>query len=165
MILRIIFREIMFRRVRAGIFVLILASALALLTFVQTTSRASIRSMQIIMKTLGQNIVIIHEDTDLDMYYTVNGKSTLFDESDAARIAADTAVSANYYLASLERRVVLENGEQVILNGAKPYRGPGQRVNAKAPFKVVRKGEIRLGAEAAKRMAVGGETFEWETAV
>ena len=150
--LKVIFKEISYRRVRAVIVILSLLSVLALLTFIQTTSRASIRTMQILMKNMGQNIVIIPNETDRLNYYTVTKDIPLFSQEIAGKIAFNKTVSANYYLGCLDKRLLLNDEKQVIISGKMEYKGVNQKPGAKNPFTPVAKGTVRLGSDAARIM-------------
>jgi len=158
---KLVWKELAYRWVRSLIVIVILATVLGLFTFIQTTSKSSIRSMQLIMKDLGQNIILMHRDTDLDAYYTASGTLPVFPELDVPKIASNEAVSANYYLAVLTHRVDLPSGKTVILTGKKTYPGIKQRPGAANPYKAVATGMVRVGYTAAGKLnAKAGKPVE-----
>ncbi|OGJ87364.1 MAG: hypothetical protein A2268_14520 [Candidatus Raymondbacteria bacterium RifOxyA12_full_50_37] len=154
----VVLKEISFRRVRAIIVIFFLLSMLSIITFIQTTSKASIRTMQILMKNLGQNIVILHEKGDRLDYYTAVKDIPLFDQSVTQKISANKTIAATYYLACLEKRLALDSGTEVIISGKKEYKGIYQNPRgAENPFKLVPKGTVRLGSEAALALNAKGK--------
>ena len=79
--LSFLFAEIRYRIVGYLLNVLVVTIAIGAVLFILLTSKASKRSIQLITKNMGQNMILLHEQTKLEDYYTASGQEIFLPES------------------------------------------------------------------------------------
>ncbi|OGS34819.1 MAG: hypothetical protein A2293_13970 [Elusimicrobia bacterium RIFOXYB2_FULL_49_7] len=143
------FREIRYRLRGYIINVLVVLLSVASVVFIRQISESSIRSIQLITKSMGQNMVLIHEDTRLEDYYTASGKELDLPQAYVDTLIRTGKVDATYHVAILQiRRSFM--GTDVILTGAASVKGGKEEGGKKNPFPEMRPGEIRIGKEISQ---------------
>jgi len=142
--------ELRFRKkgvIANSIAVLVAAAAIA---FLLTTASASKRSIQLITKNMGQNLILIHDSTKPEDYYMASGKEVLFPQKWIDTLFNLEQIVTTYHVAVLQMRDEVK-GKNLIITGALPVKGvresaPGDKKN---PFIQIPAGTVRLGSEAA----------------
>ena len=126
-----------------------MTALVSLYVYLGNSARFTNRSMQLIMKNMGHNLLILPREADPLDTYRCTDKQVLFDEDVTFRMAEHTQLASKYYASVLQERVGLPGGS-VILTGIVPVhrsdetREKGHLVTAIPP------GRARLGAEAAR---------------
>jgi len=123
--------------------------ACAMLVFVVLTSRASLRSIQIITKNMGQNVILLHDSTRLDDFYASVGRQQLFPEKYIDTLFRIEKLSTTYHVGILQHRAKVR-GVEAILTGANPVQGSLVVSDHSNPFLQIPRGTVRLGGEIAK---------------
>ncbi|MBL8026581.1 MAG: ABC transporter permease [Fibrobacteres bacterium] len=152
---RFLKREISYRKKGLLANAAVVAIGVAAVTFLMTTSEASKRSIQLITKNMGQNLILIHEETKAEDYYMATGKEQLFPIKWIDTLLNMENVVTTYHVAILQLRDTI-NGVNAVLTGAKPVKGlktasPSEKKN---PFTEIIPGSVRLGSEVATELNV-----------
>jgi len=170
--LTLIFQQAVYKRFVTVLLLLALTASVSLYVYISNTSRYTNRSMQLIVKKLGHNLIILPDSTNpLDVYWCTD-KQTLFTEDVAVRLADDHELASRYFVSVLQTRLT-RNDNIFLLTGI----GIAQRSDETAEkgnmIRPVRKGEARLGAMAAKQLRratgdtlqINGDTYKIESIV
>ncbi len=128
-----------------------LTTLVAMYTYLGNSSRFSNRSMQLIMKNLGHNLLILPTEANPLDTYLCTDKQTLFDQAATARMATHTHLASKYYTSILQQRLPVGNGS-VILTGMSPVHRNDETREKGHLDKPVPPGEARLGAGAARML-------------
>jgi putative ABC transport system permease protein len=121
----------------------------ALFTFVQNSARFTERSMQLIVKRMGHNMLILPRDADALAVLHCADHQMLFSDTVADALAGRTELLSKYYVPRLQRRIEIE-GTQVILTGMRPVKRADETAEKGNMVAPVAPGSVRLGAEAAR---------------
>ena len=135
-----------------------MTTLVALYTYLGNSARFSNRSMQLIMKYLGHNLLILPQQAEaLDTYLCTDGQ-VLFDEQVTVRMAAQTHLASKYYTSVLQHRVPVGGGS-VVLTGIAPVHRADETVEKTHLDAAVPPGRARLGAGAARTLgaSAGGQ--------
>ncbi len=130
-----------------------MATLVALYTYLGNSARFSNRSMQLIMKNLGHNLLILPEQADPLDTYLCTDKQVLFGQEATPRMAARTHLASKYYTSVLQQRVPAGGGS-VILTGMSPVHRADETPEKGHLDTAIAPGEARLGAEAARLLGV-----------
>jgi hypothetical protein len=167
--LRLLLAEIRFRKKGFLLNAAAVLVATAVFIFFLKTSEASKRSIQIITKNMGQNVVFVDEATRPEDFYNGSGKETLFPETYVDTLLSIKTIVTTYHVAILQRRQKV-GGADAILTGARPVKGPKASEEKKNPFLEIKPGTVRLGSEIAKdaglsagaKVTIGEKAFSVE---
>ena len=130
---RFFLAEIRYRRAGALSNALAVVLAVACLSVILRISDASKRSIQLITKNMGQNVMLLHEDTDLEAYYGASGSETLMPLSYLDSVARMKDVVTTYQVGVLQKRGKIK-GVDAVLTGALPIKGARASEGRKNPF-------------------------------
>jgi ABC-type lipoprotein release transport system permease subunit len=148
--LKFLFAEIKYRKIGYLANAFVVTLAVVAVVFISLTSQASKRSIRLITKSMGQNIIVMPEDASLENYYTALGRPITMPQAYVDTLAAIKEVQTTYHVAILQTREKIE-GKEAILTGARPIKGVRESDDKKNPFIEIKKGTIRLGSEIAKK--------------
>jgi ABC-type lipoprotein release transport system permease subunit len=141
-------------RYRLGAALLVFLAIAALVTlyvYVSNTAKFTNRSMQLIMKNLGHNMLILPEDGNpLDVYLCTGQEKTFSDEV-TRTLAQNTGLFSRYYVSVLQKTIVLD-GVRCILTGIEPVKRSDETSEKGNMIAPLRPGGARLGAAAAARL-------------
>ena len=134
-----------------------MATLVALYTYLDNSARFSNRSMQLIMKNLGHNLLILPERADPLETYLCTDDQVLIGQEATVRMAAHAQLASKYYTSVLQQRVPAGGGS-VILTGMAPVHRADETPEKGHLDTAVAPGETRLGAGAARLLgaSVGG---------
>lgn len=127
---------------------LTIASLVSLYVFILNTNRFSTRSMQLIMKNMGLNQLIIPESQAAADTYLCTDRQLTFSEEVTREAARHTELLSRYYLSVLQERLTVA-GNVLILTGIQPVSRADETEEKGNPVKPVKAGAARLGAAAA----------------
>jgi ABC-type lipoprotein release transport system permease subunit len=139
---------------RWGITLLIflaMVSLVSLYVYLLNTSRFTNRSIQLIMKQMGHNMLILPEQADRFDTYLCTDAQVFFPDQVTHRLAQSTQLFSRYYVSVLQQRITV-GGTDCLLTGIEPVervdetREKGNMVRPLSPA------NARLGAEVAKRL-------------
>ena len=156
MFLRIITSQ---ARHKWGITLLILLAMTSLVTlyvYANSTTGFANRSMQLVMKNMGHNLLIIPKKTDLRSIYLCSDDQVLFPDETTQWMSKALSLSSRYYVSVLQARTDVD-GKELLLTGIEPIAREDEtpeKMNMVLPLAV---DEARLGHESARMLekAVG----------
>ncbi len=134
--------------------------SVSLYVFALNTSSFANRSMQLIMKDMGLNQVLIPESSHPLDYFLCSEKQASFPEDIADTMASHNELLSRYYVALLQERIEL-NGKSLILTGVRPISRAADTAEKGNPVKPIKKGSVKFGSGAAEVLACPdeGKTF------
>ncbi|MBF0431119.1 MAG: hypothetical protein HQK83_07565 [Fibrobacteria bacterium] len=118
--------------------------AVAAFVFISLTSQAAKRDIQLITKEMGQNVIILPAQTELEDYYSASGNEHTMPEEYADSLAAHKGINVTYHVAVLQKSSYIQ-GSRVIITGIKPYKGKLESNGRKNPYRSIKTGEVRIG--------------------
>ena len=130
-----------------------MTALVSLYVYLGNSARFSNRSMQLVMKNMGHNLLILPKQADPFDVYLCTDKQRLFPADVTARMAGHRRLASKYYTSVLQQRVAI-GGRGVILTGIEPvFRGDetAEKAHLTTP---VPAGHVRLGAAAAGGLKV-----------
>ncbi|MBL9172864.1 MAG: hypothetical protein JNL10_04960 [Verrucomicrobiales bacterium] len=149
-VLQLIGRELGHRRLQAGLTLLGLTIAVALLTAVHLATGAAERETRRVMRDLGFNLRIVSRDTDPAFFWREGHSDRTLPESAVRTLAAQHGVfiTFNHLTPTLERRLVIQGRDALITGLGASVIGPGEK---KQPMGfVIPNGSLYLGATLAR---------------
>lgn len=137
-----------------------LTALVSLYVYLDNSARFSNRSMQLIMKNMGHNLLILPAGAKEIDTYLCTGNQVLFDQQAAARMAKHRNLASKYYTSVLQQRCTI-NQADLILTGIEPVmRGDETREKSHITAPIA-PGRARLGSAAAAALkARAGDTVE-----
>lgn len=163
--LTLIFAQAVHKKLVTVLLFLALTASVSLYVYISNTSRYTNRSMQIIVKKLGHNLIILPDTANpLDVYWCT-GKQTLFSENIAGRLAEETKLASRYFVSVLQTRLD-RNGHVFLLTGIGTVSRADETAEKGNMIRPLKKGEVRLGAMAAEQLGCKvGDTLHVNGAV
>jgi len=160
MFIRIMFKQ-MRRKWAANLLLFLTMTALvSLYVFILNTNRFSMRSMQLIMKNMGHNQLIIPRSQPASDTYMCTESQIDFPDETTRKLATHTELLSKYYVSVLQERMKT-GGVTLVLTGIEPVRRPDESREKGNPVKPVKTGTARLGSEAAAVLGTSeGQRFE-----
>ncbi len=138
---------------------LTLASLVTLFVYVRNTTRFSTRSMQLVMKNMGHNLLILPEEADPLAVYQSSGEQTLFSDTATHTLAQAGHLPTRYFVSVLQKTVE-EDGHRFLLTGIEPVRRADETSEKGNMIRPLQPGQVRMGASAAAKAAVEvGDAF------
>ncbi len=128
-----------------------MASLVSLYVYLRNSAQFSQRSMQIIMKRMGFNLLILPQRADVLKTYLCSDGQLLFPEAAADQLAKHLELPSKYYLAVLQQRVVIA-GRECLLTGVRPVHRADETPEKPHLFSPVPPGSAWLGSAAAARL-------------
>lgn len=158
MFFQLIARQIWHKRVVALLVLLAMTALVTLYVYSSNTSKFANRSMQLVMKNMGHNLLILPKEADLQAVYLCAENQTAFPEQTARELSRDKKLLSKYYVAVYQSRLAIEE-QEVILTGIEPIARKDESREKGNMVLPLGENETRLGAEAARRLGkkVGDE--------
>jgi len=152
MFLRIVANQ---ARYKWGVSLLVLAAMIALVTlyvYLNNTTRFANRSMQLIMKSMGHNLLILpKEASPLDAYLCTRSQID-FPQKITERLSKCLDLDSKYYVSVLQSQVEMA-GRNWLLTGIEPLKRADETAEKGNLIRPLARGEARLGYAA--RQALG----------
>ncbi len=162
MFLKMIAGQIWHKRIVALLVVLAMTALVTLYVYSSNTSKFANRSMQLVMKNMGHNLLILPKEADLQAVYLCSDEQTAFSQQTAKTLSKHSGLASKYYVGVLQSRVNIDD-QEFVLTGIEPI-GRGDETREKGNMvQPLKAGQARLGAEAALRLGKQeGQSFEME---
>ncbi len=146
---------------------LAMATLVTLYVYLRNTNQFANRSMQIIMKNMGHNMLILPEEADPYDVYLCTENQVLFPEETTHTLAANLRLASKYYVSVLQKRIEID-GQEYLLTGIEPVNRRDETPEKGNMVTALKEGQARLGAVAAQRLldteesslVISGATFE-----
>jgi len=151
MFLRILLNQ---ARHRGGVALLVFLAITALVTlyvYSSNTTRFANRSMQLVMKNMGHNLVLFPKEADAGAIHGCTENQLLFSDDTTRRMSESLDLLSKYYVSVLQARVSVE-GHDVILTGIEPVRRRDETPEKSNLTLPLDEHEARLGHESARKL-------------
>ena len=168
--LRLIIREILFRKGHAFLMLSGLMSVSALATAYFTTETAATRETTRVARDLGFNLRILPKETDMDAYWFQGYSDHTMPEESVSKLAQADGVfmTFNHLMASLRQTITIE-GRDVVLVGVAPTVTSPDKKKRPMGFSIepghLHVGHqigVRLGLKAGDTLRLAGQDFKVE---
>ncbi len=158
MFLRIAVKQARHRWAISLLLFLAMTSLVALYVYIRNTSLFSNRSMQLIVKNMGHNMIILPTGANPLDTYLCTDQQMPFSEEATRSLAGNPRLVSKYYVSVLQKRVGI-GGHELVLTGIEPVEGPGETAEKANMITAVPAGTARLGSGASRVLGAkaGGE--------
>jgi len=157
MFLRMVVQQARHRWAVTLLLCLAMTALVSLYVYLDNSRRFTNRSMQLIMKNMGHNLLILPKEADPVSTYLCTDTQVVFPESFCDRMSARLELAARYYAAVLQWRVPV-GGSLVIATGIRPVHRRDETAEKSHLVPAVPVGCVRLGSAAARLLgAQAGE--------
>jgi ABC-type lipoprotein release transport system permease subunit len=160
MYLRILWKQM---RQRWGVSLLLLAAMttlVALYVYLNNTAGFANRSMQIIVKRMGHNLLLIPRSANPMDVHLCTDRQPRFEAATTDRLAEHLELASKYYVSVLQEQVDANPG-RVVLTGILPVARADETAEKGNMLRPIPPGHARLGAHAAEQLgAKTGERVE-----
>ena len=137
-----------------------MTALVSLYVYLNNSARFSNRSMQLIMKNMGHNLLILPAGAEPIDTHLCTDRQVLFDQGAAGRMATHRKLASKYYTSVLQQRCTLGAAE-VVLTGIEPVMRGDETPEKPHITTPVPPGRARLGSSAADAMkARTGDTID-----
>jgi putative ABC transport system permease protein len=137
-----------------GIALLVFLAMVALVTlyvYSNNTTQFTNRSMEVVMKNMGHNLIIIPRPANpLSIYFCSDDQASFADET-ALQMSKALNLSSKYYVSVLQQRVDV-NGQELLLTGIEPIARLDETPEKGNMILPLGKAEVRLGDESARKL-------------
>jgi len=139
---------------------LAMTALVSLYVYVGNSARFSNRSMQLVMKHMGQNLLIVPKRAEpLNTYLCTSGQ-TCFSEDVTPEMGQHLELDFRYYVSVLQQRIELD-GKMVVLTGIKPVNRSDETAEKEHLTSSIARGQTKLGAQAARILRLSrGDSLE-----
>ena len=139
---------------------LAMASLVVLYVYLGNSIRFTNRAMQIIMKNMGHNLLMIPERANPLDTYRCSQHQVLFPDATTKELAKHGYLNSRYYVSVLQTMTGVE-GHEFVLTGIEPVKSPGETREKANPVTPIDAGCCRLGAAVAAALGAGpGDTVK-----
>jgi ABC-type antimicrobial peptide transport system permease subunit len=130
---------------------LALTASVTLYVYIGNTTKYANRSMQLIVKKMGHNLIFLPDSADaIDIYWST-GNEQLFNESYASVLASKAEMASRYFVAVFQKREIVE-GQNLLLTGIKPVSRADESAEKGNMIRPVKNGFVRLGLAASEKL-------------
>lgn len=151
-ILSIIWKELLHRKMNAGLSILAVITAVGFFVAFFTTGEASKRETARIMRDIGYNIRIIPKDTNMSQFFTTGYSDQTMPEDYVNRFANVEGFAYSHLLATLQQQIEW-NGTQVLLKGISTEVAPPDHKKPSMIF-TIKPGTVYVGSELVKQFNI-----------
>ncbi|MBM3473077.1 MAG: hypothetical protein FJX75_07425, partial [Armatimonadetes bacterium] len=159
-VIRLLFREIEYRKLNFALGLVSVIAAVALPVSILTMCDASNREITRLMRNLGFNLIIVPADTNMSDFWDRQYADKTMPEAYVTRLSQSRTLMIQHLVARLQQRVEWR-GRKVLLTGALPE-VPMRYGAQKSPMDMpIPKGEAYLGFELANSTGLkAGDALE-----
>ena len=138
---------------------LVMTALVSLYVYLDNSARFSNRSMQLIMKNMGHNLLILPRNADpIDTYLCTN-EQIFFSDEVTHRMAKHMKLASRYYASVLQAREII-NGKMLLLTGIQPVHRLDETAEKRHLVSEIPSGRARLGKAAAQSLnALAGDSI------
>lgn len=149
--LRLILKEIVHRKGNAALSLVGVIVSVALCVAVVLLEEASQRETRRVMRDIGFNLRIVPKQANPDEIYFSGYSDATMPEASIHQLVDAGSVAYNHLVALLTQRIVLDEGEALLVGISGTLFPPGKK---KPPMvQPVKKGTVELGSAIAKKLA------------
>lgn len=122
-----------------------------LYVYLDNTTRFANRAMQLVMKNMGHNLLVLPEIANPWDVYLCTESQVLFPDDVTERMSDSLALSSKYYVSVLQARLEVE-GQEVLLTGIAPVAREDETPEKRNMIGPLADNETRLGSECARQI-------------
>ena len=150
---RIILNQARYRWGITALVFLAMASLVTLYVYLLNTTQFTNRSMQLIMKSMGHNMLILPQSANpLDVHLCTDDQPRFSDQV-THRLAGHGELFSRYYVSVLQKRIRVL-GVSCLLTGIEPVRRADESAEKGNLIRPVPGGSVRLGTDIAEAMGI-----------
>lgn len=150
--LSLVFKELYHRKVNFALAALAVVTAVAFYTAFSTAGKASNRETARLMLSMGYNMHIISEDTDMDQFLLTSIPDKTMPAEYLDKLASAKKISYNHLLATLQKKTVWR-GQPIVLTGLAPEVCPPGRHKPPMGYQIDR-GTAYVGYRTAQSLGI-----------
>jgi len=124
-----------------------MTALVSLYVYLDNSAKFSNRSMQLIMKNMGHNLLILPAGAEAIDTYLCTDSQVLFDQAVTTQMATHRKLASKYYTSMLQQRHTLE-GVEIILTGVEPVLRGDETPEKPHITARISAGSARLGSSA-----------------
>ncbi len=152
------FFRIIFYQARCKWFITLLlfvamGTLVTLYVYLKNSTQFTNRAIQIIMKRMGHNLILLPRDARPMDTYLCTDQQVLFSDTVTDTLAQNTGLLSKYYVSMLQKKIIIKDNAY-ILSGIRPVRRADENSEKGNMIQPVTPGCIRLGSDAAERLGV-----------
>lgn len=151
MFFKLTVQQLWHKRVVALLVFLAMTALVTLYVYLSNTSTFANRSMQLVMKNMGHNLLLLPQEADLQAVYLCSEEQTTFPEKTTRELAKHRKLMSRYYVSVLQSRVAIA-GQSFILTGIEPMARKDESREKGNMVLPLAEDEARLGSETARRL-------------
>lgn len=159
--LRLLLREIQYRKVNFLLGLVSVVAAVALPVSILTMCEAADREITRLMRNLGFNLIIVPADTNMTDFWARNYAERTMPEAYVHRLSESRTLLIQHLVARLQRRIEWR-GRKVLLTGILPEIPMKYSADKKTPMSpTIPRGKVRLGYELSTSGGISaGDSLE-----
>jgi predicted lysophospholipase L1 biosynthesis ABC-type transport system permease subunit len=146
---------------------LAMTALVGLYVYCNNTASFANRSMQLVMKNMGHNLLLLPHSADLQSVCLCTEDQVTFPEQTTLQLAEQRRLASKYYVSVLQGWVTVE-GRRLLLTGIEPVARADESREKGNMVLPLATGQARLGAEAAGQLGkqrgdvieIGGHRFD-----
>ncbi len=151
MFLKIIARQTRHNWVVALLIFLAMTALVSLYVYSKNTAAFSNRSMQLVMKNMGHNLLILPKEADPQAVYCGAEGLPLIPEDTTTQMSKSLKLASRYYVSVLQETVDVA-GHSLVLTGIAPVARKDESREKRNMVLPLGADELRLGSEAARKL-------------
>ncbi len=132
---------------------LALTSVVTLYIYLKNTTSFANRSMQLIMKNMGHNLLILPDEADPYNTYLCTDRQLLFPDTSTVELAKHVHLASRYYVSLLQQSIAIGEN-RFILSGIEPVPRKDETREKGNLIKPLKEGTCRLGAAASANLGL-----------
>ena len=132
---------------------LVMTALVSLYVYLDNSARFSNRSMQLIMKNMGHNLLILPKSADPVDAYLCTDQQELFSDEVTHQMARQMQLASRYYASVLQAREIV-GGKTLFLTGIQPVHRRDETAEKSHLVREIKPGRARLGQAAARVLEV-----------
>ncbi len=133
---------------------LAMVSLVVLYVYLGNSTRFTNRAMEIIMKNMGHNLVLLPKRANALDTYRCSEHQVLFSDGVTRELAKHKHLNSKYYVSVLQRMVNVR-GRDLVLTGLEPVKGPGESAEKPNPITPIAGGHARVGSAVSNVLGIG----------
>jgi len=126
-----------------------LTTVVSLHVYLRNSARFTNRSMQLIMKNMGHNLLILPADADALAFHTCSDRQPVFNESTCREMAKNRGLASKYYANVLQAKVRMGDAD-VVLTGVEPVQRGDETPEKPHLYEDISSDAALLGAAVAR---------------
>ena len=151
MFLRIITRQARHKWAVALLIFLAMTSLVTLYVYSSNTTEFAGRSMQLVMKNMGHNLLIMPDKADPRSIYLCADDQVLFPDETTGQMSKALGLSSRYYVSVLQAKVDVD-GQELLLTGIGPIARKDETPEKRNMVLPLGESEARLGYQCARTL-------------